>query len=105
MHALDVRNGEVAWSHDLVEEYGSVVPRRGFAGSSLVEGDLLIVEAGGSDVRAFLAFDLKTGEQRWSMGEGPAGYPSGLVATIHVVRQMNFCRTRVHEVLSMLPAV
>jgi outer membrane protein assembly factor BamB len=103
MHALEVGNGKVVWSHDLVEEYGSAVPRRGFAGSSLVEGDLLIVEAGGSDGRAFLAFDRKTGEQRWSTGEGPAGYSSGIAATIDGVRQMIFARTRGNEVVSLLP--
>jgi outer membrane protein assembly factor BamB len=103
LHALRAGDGETIWSVDLVETYGSNVPRRGFAASPLVEGDLLLVEAGGADGKAFVAFDKKSGEERWSTGERSAGYSSGIVIDIDGVRQMVFARTRTSEVVSLLP--
>lgn len=103
LHALRGSDGKTLWSVDLVEAYGSKVPRRGFAGSPLVEGDLLIVEAGGAGGKAIVAFDRKTGEERWTAGEGGAGYSSGLEVDIDGVRQIVFARTATPEIISLLP--
>jgi outer membrane protein assembly factor BamB len=103
MHALDADDGEKMWNVDLVEAYGSSVPRRGFAASPLVEGDLLVFEVGGADGKAFVAFDKKSGEERWTAGEGRAGYSSGLTVDIDGVRQMVFARSSTSEIVSLLP--
>jgi outer membrane protein assembly factor BamB len=104
LHALRAGDGGTIWTVDLVETYGSSVPLRGFAGSPLVEGDLLLVEAGGADGKAFVAFDKKSGEERWTAGERRAGYSSGIAVDIDGVRQMVFARTVTSEVVSLLPS-
>ncbi len=103
LRALRAGDGEVIWSVDLVETYGSKVPRRGFAASPLVEGDLLVVEAGGAEGKAFVAFDKKSGEERWAAGEGAAGYSSGFAVNIDGVRQLVFARTATSEIVALLP--
>jgi len=104
LHALRGSDGRKIWSVDLVEAYGSSVPRRGFAGSPLVDGDLVIVEAGGEGGKAIVAFDRKTGKERWAAGEGKAGYSSGLEVDIDGVRQIVFARTATPEIISLLPS-
>ncbi len=103
LHALKTADGASLWSIDLVEAFGSKVPRRGFASSPLVDGDLLVIEAGGSDERAFLAVDKKTGDTRWTAEKGPSVYSSGIVVEIDGVRQFVFARTAGGEILSFLP--
>ena len=49
LFALAAASGTPIWEKDLVAEFSSQVPRWGFSTSPLVEGDLLLVEAGGHD--------------------------------------------------------
>ena len=49
LFALAAASGTPIWEKDLVAEFSSEVPRWGFSTSPLVEGDLLLVEAGGHD--------------------------------------------------------
>ena len=102
--ALDAGDGSEIWVFDLVEMLGSKVPRRGFVSSPLIEGDILLIEAGGTEGKAFLALDKKTGETRWTVGEGGSGYSSGIAVTIDGVRQFVFSRTGGNEILSLLPS-
>jgi outer membrane protein assembly factor BamB len=89
--ALSAADGELAWQQDLTE-WGPV-PRFGYSMSPLVDGDLVIVEAGERQQEpGVLAFDRATGELRWSALEGPTGYASPVVAAIGGVRQYVFAR-------------
>jgi outer membrane protein assembly factor BamB len=63
--AVDVATGEVAWSHDFVEEYDASVPIWGTTSAPLVDGDLLIVVAGAEPDGKVIAYDRKTGAERW----------------------------------------
>jgi D-alanyl-D-alanine carboxypeptidase len=103
LHALNMRSGAPRWRVDLVADHGGRVPDHGYAASPLVIGDLLLVEAGGSDGRAFVALDRKSGKVRWTAEDGHAGYASGIEATIDGVRQAVFVRTMANEVISLLP--
>ena len=47
LFALEADSGHEIWQKDLAEEFGSEVPRWGFSTSPLVEGELLLLEAGG----------------------------------------------------------
>ena len=68
---LDATKGTVIWQHDLRRE--GVKPNRwGFAGSPLVWGDKIILNAGS----AGLALDRTTGRSRWSNGNNAGGYAS-----------------------------
>jgi len=68
---LDAAKGTVLWQRDLRRD--GVKPNRwGFAGSPLVWGDLVILNAG----TAGIALDRSTGRIVWSNGTNAAGYAS-----------------------------
>lgn len=68
---LDAAKGVVLWQHDL--RRAGVKPNRwGFAGSPLVWGDLVILNAG----TAGIALDRNAGRIVWSNGRAAAGYAS-----------------------------
>lgn len=67
LFALTKANGEVAWSHDMIKEYGASAPDRGYAPSPLLHGDLIIVPMGGPG-QAIAAFNQRTGALRWKTG-------------------------------------
>src|SRR3989475_96308 len=62
VNALDARDGSVVWSRNAASDTGKKVPGWGFASSPLVVGDVVIVAAAG----ALAAYDLATGEERWT---------------------------------------
>lgn len=102
LHALATKDGARRWEMDLVKELGSPLPQRGFGSSPLVDGDLLLLEAGGSEGRAVVALDKKTGKIRWSALQGDHGYATPLAVTIDGVRQYVFLR-REGDLVSFRP--
>lgn len=70
--ALDEMSGEVAWSVDLVEDYGVEPVQFGFAATPVAYGELVIVVAGGE--AGVLAFDAETGDVAWDAGPLDAAY-------------------------------
>ena len=86
--ALRAGNGEVVWQHDLRAEYGANPPQWGISTSPLVEGNLLIVNVGGSGNKSIVAFDKTNGKVVWtSQGDG-AGYSAPIAITVRGVRQV-----------------
>jgi len=68
---LDAARGTVLWQRDLRQD--GVKPNRwGFAGSPLLWGRLVILNAGAAGI----ALDRSTGRIVWSNGASPAGYAS-----------------------------
>jgi outer membrane protein assembly factor BamB len=63
-------NGDLVWSKNLPDELGMKIPNWGFAGSPLVLGKLVILNAG----TAGLALDKDTGKVVWQNGEQDGGY-------------------------------
>ncbi|MDF1546692.1 MAG: PQQ-like beta-propeller repeat protein [Bacteroidales bacterium] len=88
--ATSKTDGKIAWQVDFVKEFGSTIPRWGFANSPLLIGDLVVMEAGGSENRAFIAFDAKTGKVVWAKGKGNSTYNSPSVANIDGETQIIF---------------
>jgi outer membrane protein assembly factor BamB len=87
--ALDLKTGRERWRHDLKAAFGAEMPIWGFAASPLVEGQLVIVPAGGAKSPGLLAFDRANGELRWSALPGLSpGYSSAVAATIAGTRQV-----------------
>ena len=74
LHCLDAKTGRVAWSHDTVAAFGSRVPEWGFAGSPVVDGENVIVHLGAKDRGCLIAFDRRTGKERWRALDDPTGY-------------------------------
>ena len=90
LYALDAHNGTKLWSHNFVEEFDSKIPTWGFSSSPLIEGDLLIVEAGGKDEKAIVAFDKKSGDVIWTNHTDAVGYSSPIPIDFGGVRQIIF---------------
>jgi outer membrane protein assembly factor BamB len=90
LHALDAETGDILWSRDFVEEFDSNTPGWGFSGSPLVEGDLVMVEAGGKESGALAAFNKDTGDIAWTAGAGDAAYSSPVAITYNGTRQVLF---------------
>ena len=86
--AVRAADGGVMWKLDLRKSFGAKVPHWGLSGSPLIEGDLLIVNAGGDAGRSVLALDKKTGKLRWSARDDKAGYAAPIAMTVAGVRQV-----------------
>jgi len=74
LFCLNVADGAVLWSHDLVKEFNGRSPVWGYAASPLVYQDAVVVFAGGDDGFCVIAFDLKTGRLKWNSLSDKAGY-------------------------------
>jgi outer membrane protein assembly factor BamB len=76
--AFDAASGKQLWQ----KPAGKVLPLYGTSASPLVDRGLVIVHVGGHDQGALTAFDVNTGEVRWSWtGDGPS-YASPRIASI-----------------------
>lgn len=84
VNALDAANGAVVWSRDAAADTGAKLPGWGFSGSPLVIDDLVVVAVSG----AVIAYDLATGDRRWTGPAGGEGYSSPHLATIGGVTQI-----------------
>jgi outer membrane protein assembly factor BamB len=69
LFCLSAKNGKMMWKAHLVKEFGARPPTWGFAGSPVVEGGLLILNAGAEG----LALDKKSGKKVWG-STGVGGY-------------------------------
>ncbi len=89
-HCLKADTGEKVWAHDLFEEYKASTQQWGVAFSPLVDGDLVFASPGGPGGNALVAFDKKTGKERWKNLDDPAAYSSPVMMTVDGVRQVVF---------------
>ena len=90
LSARNKQDGQLIWQHDFINEFGSTRPRWGFACSPILIDQMLIMEVGGKEGKAFMAFDKNKGEIIWENGNGPAGYNSPLLASIDGQSQLIF---------------
>jgi outer membrane protein assembly factor BamB len=84
LNVLDAIDGTVVWSRDVASDVGSKVPYWGFSSSPLVVDDVVIVAAPGM----LVAFDLATGDPRWTGPNGGDSYSSPHSLTIAGVPQV-----------------
>jgi outer membrane protein assembly factor BamB len=72
---LEAETGDVVWSKYLPDAVGTKLPDWGLAASPLIDGDQLIVLAGGADGALVVSFDKRTGEERWrALSDPSVGY-------------------------------
>lgn len=84
---LDAAKGDVIWKKE-PKELKARIPQYGASAAPIVEGDLLIVCAGGTPDGTVMAFDRKTGVERWrALGDRPA-YSAPIVVTAGGARQL-----------------
>lgn len=78
LHCLDAASGKVLWSKDLLKQYDVQLPTWGIAAAPLIEGGLVILHVGGKNA-CLIAFDKKTGEERWKALPDRASYSAPVV--------------------------
>jgi outer membrane protein assembly factor BamB len=99
LHCLNVADGKPVWQVDTIVKYGVVPNFFGVGGAPVVHGDLLIVPVGGSPTkdspvdlrdrdpatagRAIVAFDKRTGGEKYHTGDELASYSVPIVTTIN----------------------
>lgn len=89
LKCLDVASGKVIWEKYLPEDFGTKLPTWGMAGAPLIEGDQLIVLAGGADGALVVSFDKLTGEEQWrSLQDDEVGYCSPVILEFGGQRQL-----------------
>ena len=90
LYGLDAGSGEKVWGHDFVTEFESGMPGFGFSSSPIIEGDSLLIEAGGKNGKSIVAFDKATGAILWTSHTDGAGYSSPIIIDSNGVRQAIF---------------
>ncbi len=78
LFCLEAKTGTERWAVDLGDRYSIQMPIWGIAASPVLEDDLLIVPVSGKDAY-LVAFDRKTGEERWRALEDRGNYSAPIV--------------------------
>ncbi|MDQ3622872.1 MAG: PQQ-like beta-propeller repeat protein [Verrucomicrobiota bacterium] len=81
LSALDAGSGKRLWVRHYQQDFGGRRPQWGYAGSPTVEGNLVLVDAGGAGAST-VALDKNSGRVVWKSGSDEAGYASVVVATL-----------------------
>jgi outer membrane protein assembly factor BamB len=76
LFCLDGVSGKIIWKHHLAREFKAAAPTWGFAGSAVIEGEMLLVNAGIHG----MAFEKSTGKLLWGAG-GTGGYSTPVIFT------------------------
>jgi outer membrane protein assembly factor BamB len=84
LNVLDARDGAVVWSRNAASDTETDVPEWGFTSSPLVVENAVIVAIQGT----LIAYDLATGDLRWSSSDGGGSYSSPHLLTIDGVAQI-----------------
>jgi outer membrane protein assembly factor BamB len=71
---VDVSNGAVVWQKHLAKDYGVEPPNWGLAGSPIIIGNLIVLNAGSYGT----ALRKQDGSLAWGGQKGPAGYASAV---------------------------
>jgi outer membrane protein assembly factor BamB len=79
LFCFDAATGEVLWKHDCNTEYRIDMPTWGISASPIIDGDLVIAQIGGADGACLVAWDKKTGEERWRALSDRASYSAPII--------------------------
>ena len=88
LRCLDARTGAVIWRKNILEENEVRNLTWGMAAAPLIVDDVVVVMPGGSRDRSIVAYDLQTGERRWSALGDQAAYTSPMLVTLGGLRQI-----------------
>ena len=92
LHCFDAATGDIVWKRDLNAEYNINMPIWGIASAPIVEAGNLIVQIGGQPDACIVAFDRKTGEEKWKALDDSASYSAPIVIT-HAGQRILICWT------------
>lgn len=92
LYALQTKNGGNIWSSNLREAFDGVGPSEGagYGTSPLIEEDMLLVETGSNNGKAFVALNKKNGRTIWQAESDSAAFASPVAITVNGMRQIVF---------------
>jgi outer membrane protein assembly factor BamB len=79
LHCLDAAAGAVRWKKTPGVEYSVRVPQWGIAAAPLVDGELVIMQLGGAGGACVVAWDRRTGEEKWRALDDPPSYSAPVI--------------------------
>jgi outer membrane protein assembly factor BamB len=96
LHCLNAYNGKEIWKHDIAKDYHVHQNFFGVGSVPVIDGDLLIVAVGGSpkggrpsdlrlakgDGSGIVAFDKKTGAEKYRISDELSSYSSPVIKTV-----------------------
>jgi outer membrane protein assembly factor BamB len=96
VNCLDARTGKVIWSHDTAKQFNAPIALWGKSGSPIVVDDTIVISVGASSDPAnsaphgssLVAFDMETGDVRWTAGTREASYATPILTSIAGERQV-----------------
>ncbi len=89
LFCLAAESGKVLWSRNYVRDFGTTINPWGMASAPLVDGDRVVVLAGGADGACVVALDKLTGEEIWrSLDAEDPGYSSPILIEAGGARQL-----------------
>lgn len=74
LFALDHATGKQLWAINVAEKMGAQSPFYGFGASPVVSGNVLVLELGAKEGKAIAAFDVATGQLKWTLGDDTVSY-------------------------------
>ncbi|HOD51891.1 MAG TPA: PQQ-like beta-propeller repeat protein [Candidatus Hydrogenedentes bacterium] len=92
LRCLDAASGELVWKKDPGAGYEVELPTWGIAAAPLVDGELVIAQIGARNGGCLMAWDKRTGQERWRALDDPASY-SAPVVTEQAGRRVVICWT------------
>ena len=86
---LDAVSGRVLWTRDYRRDFGMTMNMWGMAAAPLIDGEKLIVLAGGANGACVVALNKRTGKEMWRALESEdPGYSAPIIITWSGVRQL-----------------
>lgn len=89
VNVLNAADGSVVWTRNAATDTGAKLPGWGFSSSPLVVDDLVVIAAAGR----LAGYEIATGNPRWIVQSGGAGYSSPHMVTIDGVPQILLLNT------------
>jgi outer membrane protein assembly factor BamB len=78
-HCLDAARGTLLWKKEPGGEYPIRVPIWGCSAAPLVDGELVIVQLGAGEGACLVAWDRRTGVEKWRALDDPASYSAPII--------------------------
>jgi outer membrane protein assembly factor BamB len=89
LFCFDAASGNIIWQKHLPTDFGTKLPVWGMAAAPLVDGDQLIVLAGGKLNAMVISLDKSTGEEKWrKLGGNEPGYCPPVILEFGGQRQL-----------------